>query len=75
MKTALLLAAALGLAACAHARADREDDSGLEPPPAGSAIPNPHAGAEAPSDMVARMKRPHADPAAPYAVPYIPTPR
>ena len=72
LRIACLLAAALGLGACAHATVDHDDDSGLEPPPAGSAIPNPHAGADAPSEMVAKMKRPPANPQAPYAVPYIP---
>ncbi len=70
-----LFAALLGLAGCAHARVDHDDDSGLEPPPPGSAIPNPHAGADAPSEMVAKMKRPPANPQAPYPVPYIPPPR
>ena len=75
LRTALLFALAVSLGACAHARVDHDDDSGLEPPPPGSAIPNPHAGADAPSEMVTKMKRPPADPGAPYAVPYIPPPR
>ena len=72
LRIALPIAAALGLCACAHASYDPDDDSGLAPPPPGSAISNPHAGAEAPSEMVAKMKRPNPEPASPYAVPYIP---
>ena len=74
-RISLLLASALALSAGAHATDDRDDDSGLEPPPPGSAIPNPHAGADAPSEMAAKMKRADPAPTAPYAVPWIPPPR
>jgi hypothetical protein len=64
----LVIAAAAQLCGCAVGHWCRDDDSGLRPPPWDSAIPNPHAGADAPSQMVEKMKKPTpCDPAAAYS--------
>jgi hypothetical protein len=61
---------ALALAGCANSSLDFHDDSGLEPPPFGSIIPEPHTGAFAPSETISRSKQP--DPPAPAAGDYPP---
>jgi hypothetical protein len=73
VRIAMVLTAALVLAGCAGGVYCRDDDSGLAPPPKGSAIPEPHGGADVPSETVQRLKAPGPAPraAGDYHVPYI----
>ncbi|MFI4966648.1 MAG: hypothetical protein ACHP9T_14925 [Caulobacterales bacterium] len=58
----------LQLCGCAIRGYDRDDDSGLAPTPYDSAIPTPHVGADAPSEMLKKVKRPSpCDPTARYS--------
>ena len=70
LKTVIALACSVMLTSCACGGVDFHDDSGLEPPPFGSIIPEPHEGAFAPSAAVNRSKQP--DPPAPAAGDYPP---
>lgn len=60
----VLIVVAGALSSCAGGTYDRYDDSALEPPPFGSSIPEPHAGANAGSEMVRGLKAPAPRPEA-----------
>jgi hypothetical protein len=74
LRIATVLTSTLVLAGCAAGSYCRDDDSGLAPPPKGSSIPEPHGGANAPSETIQKLSRSGPAPRAAddYRVPYIP---